>query len=205
MKEANKKAEQITSYYLFHKKIELIFQKGINHLYKYVSKNFFTKFFINDYINEKQEFFILEDNFVKTWKSYVNYDIAKKYLDKIDILKYNNEEEYISEIKECCENMILTGEINNDEKNKPTINLDNNHIFSKKFIHKLILNLDDFDSLIDIKTYLLFRTYNIFDVDRINGFLLDKIIVLIVRKELKMKFLFSLNNNMIQLLADFII
>ena len=54
MKIAKHKAEEIAQYYIFHKKIELIFTKGLNHFYKYLSKSFLTKFFISSDINENQ-------------------------------------------------------------------------------------------------------------------------------------------------------
>ena len=216
MTEARRKAEQIISYYIFHKKIELIFTKGKNHLYEYLSKNFLIKFFSNDDINLKQEFHVIEEDFIKGWKTYVNYEAAKKYLDTIDVFKYNNENEYMNEIKEMCENMILTGEINNNNENKPIIYF-NNGIFCRNFIHKLVLDLNYLDPLVDGNIYGLFKSsyeivgkegYEIIDKNgkkesKINGLLLDKIIVLCVRNERKMKFLLSHNKNIIQLTADF--
>ena len=207
MKEARKKAEQIASYYLFHKKIELFFTKGENHLYQYLSKNILIQFFTNTNINEKQEFHIIVEDFIKGWKSYVNYEVAKKYLDEIDVFKYNNENEYMNEIKQSCENMVLTGEINNSEENKPIIFF-NNGIFCRKFIHKLVLNLNNLDSLVDENTYKLFKSsYKIIGEDKkkesiIIGLLLDKIIALCIRNERKMKLLFTHEQNIIELTAD---
>ena len=208
MTEARRKAEQIASYYIFHKKIELIFTKGNNHLYEYLSKNILVKIFTNDDINVKQVFRIIVEDFIKGWKTYVNYEAAKKYLDTIDVFKYNNENEYMKEIKEMCENMILTGEIDNNNENKPIIYF-NNGIFCRNFIHKLVLDLDYLDSLVDENTYGLFKSsYEKNGKDgkkesKIFGILLDKIIVLCIRNERKMKFLLSYNQNIIQLTADF--
>ena len=182
MKIAKEKAEQIAYYYLFHKKIELIFQQGENHLYNYLSKNYFTKFFLNS---------------------------AKKYLDTINVFEYKNEDDYMKEIKERCDNMILTEEISNDSNNLPFIFINDINLFERTFIHKIKLNLEYFDSLIDEKTYELLFKENIlisFWKNKKNehiGLILDKMIALLFKDERKMKFLFSYNNDIIQLTADF--
>ena len=205
MENARKKAEQIAYYYIFHKKIELIFEKGLNHLYEYTSTFLLKKIFLNDDVNKREEFYILEEDWIKNWKSFVKYDHVKKILDTIDVLSYKTENEYMAEIKERCDNMILTGEINNDSTNEEIIGYNSNGIYGRKFIHKLILNLNNFDSLIDQKTFNLFSEYNINKKDcfKVKGLLLDKMIGLLIREERKMKFLFSYENNIIQLTADF--
>ena len=63
----------------------------------------------------------------------------------------------MNEIKQSCENMVLTGEVNNNGENKPIIFF-NNGIFCRKFIHKLVLNLNNLDSLVDENTYKLFKS-----------------------------------------------
>ena len=205
MKNAQKKAEQIAYYYLFHKKIELIFEKGFNHLYEYSSTFLLKKIFLTDDVNKKEEFYILEEDWIKNWKSLINYDYAKKILDTIDVLSYKNENEYMTEIKERCDNMVLTGEINNDSTNEAIITYNNNGIYGRKFIHKLILDLNYFDALVDQATFKLFSGYKIKKENyiQVNGLLLDKMIGLLIREERKMKFLFSYENNIIQLTADF--
>ena len=197
MKIAKHKAEEIAQYYIFHKKIELIFTKGLNHFYKYLSKSFLTKLLTNSDINENQEFYIIEDNFIKNWKKFVNYENAKKNLDAINVFNYNNENEYMSEIKERCDNMVLTGEINNDSNNKPEY-ISTSDTFVRSWIHKLIFNLDNFDSIIDLKTFVKFFGYKDDfilkpNISKIKGLLLDKMIVLLIRNERKMKFFFTLN------------
>ena len=111
----------------------------------------------------------------------------------------------MTEIKERCDNMVLTGEINNDSINEAIITYNNNGIYGRKFIHKLILDLNYFDALVDQATFKLFSGYKIKKENyiQVNGLLLDKMIGLLIREERKMKFLFSYENNIIQLTADF--
>ena len=207
MKIAKHKAEEIAQYYIFHKKIELIFTKGLNHFYKYLSKSFLTKLLSNSDINECQNLYLIEDNFIKNWKKFVNYENAKKNLDAINVFNYNNEDDYMKEIKERCDNMLLTGEINNDSNNMPEF-ISNSDTFVRNWIHKLIFNLENFDLIIDEKTLSLFFGYakdyirksNIY---KITGLLLDKMIALLIIDERKMKFFFHFKQNLLQLTADF--
>ena len=100
MSSAYKRAKEIANYYLFHKKLELIYLKGLNHFYQYSYKNMIVSFFGNSDINVKQKFYIIERNFFLNWKSFVNYSEAVKYLDTINALDYKTEAEYESEINE---------------------------------------------------------------------------------------------------------
>ena len=206
MSSASKKAKEIAYYYLFHKKLELIYLKGLNHFYRYSYKNRIKSFFGNSDINAIQKFYLIENNFFKNWKSYVNYPTAKKYLDEINTLDYETEEEYTSEVEERCDNMILIGEIKDDSDNK--INkpymVKNNAFDLRNFIHKIIIELEDFDYLIDKKTYNLFSSsYDGIGKNNIEGLVLDKMIAFLIKEERKMKFLFNHNGNMLHLTADF--
>ena len=209
MSTAQKKANEISAYYIFHKKIELIFHHNSNHFYQYNYKNMIVKFFSNDDINKCQNFYLIEKNFIQNWETYVNYQTAKQYLDKINALKYNTEEEYISEINEMCNNMVLTGEIKEDSKNtyKPFL-INNNGYDLRNFINKIIYNLDDFDYLIDENTLNLFYSYEGFvekelEQNRIEGLILDKMIALLIKEQKKIKFLFKYDSNILQITADF--
>ena len=200
---SQKKADEILNYYLLHKKIELIFTQDLNPLYQYLSKNFITSFFTNDDINIRQTFYIVEKNFIQNWKTYVNYSLAKKYLDSIDINNYKTQEEYVSEIKERVENMILTEELNDDSNNQPFM-VNYAGFDLRNFIHKIIFSLDDFDALIDEETFKLFSSYEGIDnKNKLYGLIMDKMIVLLIKNERKMKFLIKYNSNLLQLTADF--
>ena len=203
MNKSKKKANEILNYYLLHKKIELIFTQGVNPFYKYLSRNFFTSFFFNDDINVRQTFYIVEKNFIQKWKEYVKYSVAKKYLDSIDINDYKSQKEYISEVKARLDNMILTGELNEDLNKQPFM-VNNPGFDLRNFIHKIIYNLDDFDAFIDEETYNLFSSYEgLNDKNKIYGFIMDKMIVLLIKEERRIKFLTKHNNNLLQLTADF--
>ena len=100
------------------------------------------------------------------------------------------------------------GEINNNEESKPPIM--DNESFGNLFIHKLILEKEDFDYLVDEKTYDLFKKISGQNTSKticINGFILDKIIALLIKSERKIKFIFfggkKDNNNLSQITADF--
>ena len=59
---------------------------------------------------------------------------AKKYLDTINVFEYKNEDDYMKEIKERCENIILIGEIRNDS-NKFLLYLLMIIIYLKEFLY----------------------------------------------------------------------
>ena len=206
MSSAYKRAKEIANYYLFHKKLELIYLKGLNHFYQYSYKNMIISFFGNSDINVIQKFYIIERNFFLNWKSFVNYSAAVKYLDTINALDYKTEAEYEAEINERCDNMVSMGVIKDDsqnERNKPYM-IKNSDFDLRNFIHKIIFKLEDFDYLIDEKTYNLFyASYTGIDDKSIEGLVLDKMIAFLIKEERKMKFLFNHNSNMLHITADF--
>ena len=84
----------------------------------------------------------------------------------------------------------------------------NNESSGNNFIHKLELKLEDFDSLVVEETFKLLSKLSFNEnTNCIEGMILDKIIILLIKKERKMKFIFyggkSSNHNLIQLTADF--
>ena len=206
MSVSSKKIEQITYYYLFHKQIELIFNFEKNFLYKN-QKNFF------DYLINKsphEYFYVIDINWINCWKKYSGYNKALNYLEKIDN-KINSEKEFKNEIEEICKNMVLTEEITDSEDYKPPIW--NNERYGNIFIHKIIFNLKDFDCLVDENTYNLLKELAdepyIFKPKTIylRGMVLDKIIILLINEEKKIKFIFHRENennkNLLQFTMDF--
>ena len=206
MEIAQKKAKQIEYYYLFHKKIYNIFNNGLNPFYKYPEKTLLNKIFIKD-INVLDYFYILDINWINSWKKYSQYNSAILNLNDIKE-NLDDEEKFKKEIKERCDNMILTGEINNSEKFKPSQIKYNSS--GKIFIHKIYYNLEDFDCLVDEKTFDLFQEFSGPQENEpfsIRGIILDKMIVLLIEDERKMKFIFHGGKNdnisLLQLTADF--
>ena len=207
---SSKKVEQITNYYIFHKQIECIFNLGANPIFK---KKSFLDFLSLDN-NNAQNLYVVDKNWINCWKKYSGYNLAYSYLEKDQNLDFTSEENCKNEIKEICNNMILMNQITESEEYKPP-SMDNES-YGNIFIHKLILNLEDFDCLVDEKTFNLFQKlssdYSFFsfeDEKTINfkGILLEKMIILLIKNEKKMKFIFyggkSNNMNLLQLTADF--
>ena len=144
----NVKKKAIEYYYYFHKKIELIFTTGFNPFFKYEKKNNFL--FSKGNIKE-EEFYIFDEKWINLWKNNSGYNIAKKYLDKIEL---KEEKELEKDVEEMCNNMVLTGEINNFTNNKIP-KMDNERAW-RPFLNKIIYELSDFDCLVDERTFNLF-------------------------------------------------
>ena len=206
MEVAQKKAKQIKYYYLFHKKIYNIFNYGLNPFYKNPEKTLINIILAKD-INVLEYFYILDINWINSWKKYSQYNSAILNLNDIKE-NLDDEEKFKKEIKERCDNMILTGEINNSEKFKPSQIKYNSS--GKIFIHKIYYNLEDFDCLVDEKTFDLFQEFSGPQKNKpfyIRGIISDKMISLLIEDERKMKFIFhggkNDNINLLQLTADF--
>ena len=209
MEDIKKKAKQIKYYYLFHKKIYNIFNFELNSFFKYPEKTLLNKIFAND-INALEDFYILDIKWINKWKKYSQYDSAMLNLNDIKE-DLDDEEKFKKKIKERCDDMILTGEINNSEEFKPS-QIEYNSS-GQIFIHKIYYNLEDFDCLVDEKTYDLFQ--EISDISffkkkesfSIRGIISDKMIALLIKDERKIKFIFhggkNDNINLLQLTADF--
>ena len=107
--------------------------------------------------NDLEYFYILDINWINNWKKYLRYNSVVIYLNDIKET-LDDEEKFKKEIKEICDNMILTGEINNSEELKLT-QIEYNSS-GKIFIHKIYYILDDFDCLVDEKTFDLFFRFS---------------------------------------------
>ena len=84
MSVAKEKAEQIKNYYLFHKKIELIFTEGFIPFFEYGTKGFINSFLNPQKANYFQVFYIINKDWIKNWKLYSNYSYVKQKLDDIE-------------------------------------------------------------------------------------------------------------------------
>ena len=208
-KVAMKKAQQIENYYIFHKIFEFIFNNSKNPLINNKQQNIIDKLFSPIKVNKKEKLFIIDKNWIKQWKKYSNYDIALNYFNKI---KFENEQNFIKDVKEICQNLVLLGEINDNEENKPVVW--DNESYGKIFVHKIILDIKDFDNIVNEKTFNLFKKLSgksffsrLKKTISLESFISDRMISLLIKKELKIKFIFhggkNDNKNLIQLTADF--
>ena len=100
MNVAKEKAEQIKKYYLFHKKIELIFSEGFIPFFEYGTKGFIRAFFNPQNINVLNTFYVINYDWIKNWKLYSNYSYVKQ---KMDDIEYCNGEDYLEkEMDRIC-------------------------------------------------------------------------------------------------------
>ena len=187
---AEENANQIINYYLFHRKIFELINKGVN------------PYFNNDII----DIYIINPNWVNHWKSYSNYKLIKK---KLDMINERNEESLKRKLKENCNNMINEGLINNSRDNIPP-SMDHIEI-GNQFFELPIIKAEVFDYLIDYNTYQLFfniyNPFNYFNIHKIRGLINDKLIILMLDTTNKIKFIYNgeLENEtkLIQLTASF--
>ena len=204
MNVAKEKAEQIKKYYLFHKKIELIFSEGFIPFFEYGTKGFIRAFFNPQNINVLNTFYVINYDWIKNWKLYSNYSYVKQ---KMDDIEYCNGEDYLEkEMDRICNKMIMDGEINNSEDKKPP-QMDN-EFYGDTYFSKLILTLDYFDSLVDEETYQLFQKFSssFFDNSKtksIRGLILDKMIILFFEIENFIKIFFRGKEDIEQFIINF--
>ena len=174
-------------YYLFHKKIELIVKNGYNPFR--ASNN-------GKYIMEN--FFIINENWIKLWKNNSCYYIAKDLLDEINV----GEVYYLNLIKSHLYNLINQGIINNIRINYYASHSD----YYTRFVSTNIYKLETFDWLIDEKTYKLLGLKN---APKIKGIISDSMITLLFKEYFLMKFIYygklEGKNELIQLTANFMI
>ena len=119
-----------------------------NEIYKEILAYYEFHYEISKYFNEginlepndyEQTIYFVNSDWIKSWKKYTNYEnvilIGKDYksLKESGILKINKEHEFK----------------NIESGNSP-----------KQFLSKLVYEIEDFDCLIDKKTYDLFKRYN---------------------------------------------
>ena len=204
MSVAKEKAEQIKKFYLFHKKIELILTEGFIPFFEYGTKGFIDTITNPNQINVLQKFYVIDNVWIQNWKLYSNYSYVKKKLD--DIIYWKGEDYLKKEMDKICHSMIEEGKIDNSENKKPPKM--NNEIYGKTFFSKLILTPDYFDSLVDKKTYKLFKKFSssFFDHSKtksIRGLILDKIIIFFFDKENYMKIIFRGKEDIEQLVINF--
>ena len=177
----NKLAKRMTGYYVFQKKIENIFN--------------FNKSFINYYdspnINNKdklKKLYIIDYDWIRTWKENSHYNYIKSSLDdiypvgaKINIIDLETKFQVLEN-----DNVII-----NFEKA-----FNNNELSYSLFISNNRYKLEDFDCLIDEKTYRLFKEMSFLNHFNnkeytLEGIITKKMIILFIDKIQTVKILFS--------------
>ena len=181
----NNKKLQIIEYYLFHRKIECFFNFG--YIPFCLEKN-----------NYFEELYIVNKDWINYWKNYSNYNIAKSYFDKLN----SNIENLKEEIENMCDNMINTEEINSHGVSPSSMD---NEKAGNHFCSKLILKLEDLDYFISKKNYELFKSCFGCKTEaiKIRAIINNNIIILIFNNQLKIKFIYFGETNLVQLTAYF--
>ena len=187
---------QILTYYLFHKKLELFFNCQNN------------PFIQNNKEGMKVEkYYIIQKELIELWKDYCNYSLHKTYLDQINF--YNtNIESYITNIKDSIEKL-------NKELNKTDIKetFYNGIYTESNWYGKSKLQIEDFDNIIDEEAFEYFKE----NLDKklasnIQGIMTGDRLIIFYEKTFQIKFLYhgqtinqgvENNNSLIQLTADF--
>ena len=201
------KISQITDYYFFQKKIDYVINGIDNPLIKQPKKNktFMSKI-LNPYNEDtEQYFYVIDKKWIDDWKKYSNYELAKTYFDKINIVDNN---QITKEVNEACLNMALTEEINDSKDNFPG-KMDNK-LEGESFCKNVFTDLKNLDFLVSENLFMNFETligqYWKFKKEsntlRIKGMIKNRIIILVFRKELQIKFIFN-NQGLYELTADF--
>jgi hypothetical protein len=190
--------EQIKYYYIFQKKLELILKGGINYFFD-----------INNTKNNIEKIYIINTNWIKEWKNYSGYYIAK---DSFEKLKIRNEKALLEKMNRICLQLKQMGVIKKIE-----LALKNNESAFNNFISKNMIEFEEFEGLVDEKTYDLFRKIklNLFDWNNtiktlnIEGIITDKMINLLIKKHFSIKIFYygilENENKLIQLTANCLI
>ena len=187
---------QILTYYLFHKKLELFFSGQYN--------PFFQK---NNEGIKLENYYIISKDLIEPWKEYCQYSLHKNYLDKIDF--YNTGiEKYVNllenEIKQLNNSLCIV-DISDAYTNGA--NTDCNWYSRSK------LQIENFDNIIDEKAFEYFKK-NLDEkiTSNIQGIITNDKLIIFYEKTFQIKFLYhgqTINqgvenkNSLIQLTADF--
>ena len=187
-------ADQIKNYYIFQTKIELLLKKGINPFYDSTS-------------NEIETIYIINKKWIQKWKEMAYYDVAKDSFDKIDA---KNEKMLIKEVNNICKDL---------KKNVLkffNLPLEDSKSEYKRIISRNMLNEEDFECLVNEKTYKLFKKMDDFftwpwgkKVLYIEGIITDQTIYLLYEEYYTIKIfyygLLEMENELIQLTANCLI
>ena len=184
--------EQIRNYYIFQKKLKSVLNDEKN-----------CSLFEEGEKLKIQEAYLINYKWIKSWKCYTQYDIAKDSFDKIIA---NNEKEFRAQMDLIFHNLQAGGLISEE-----FILLFKNNKSAYEQITKKILEPKQFECIVDKKTFELFQKIGevfylpsepIYSIDII---LSKKIIILLIKQRYLAKFIYygnmEYNNQLIQLTA----
>ena len=176
----SKFAERIISYYLFHKEIQSVFENENQEF-----KNYSIDLFENEI--KIQKLYILDNDWIIYWTNYAEYNTIIEELDKEYFLN-NHENIKLFQIK--CQNIINSKNIQEFEHS-----FNNNNKAYTNFISKNILNLKDFNNIVDEKTYKILKKLsyeNYFNKQNyIEGIIWNQMIILFIEDFQLIKFLYK--------------
>ena len=183
--------EKVYSYYLFQKKIECILNLKTNPFFKLKGEDI-----------KSEKFYVINQRKVQEWKENFGYSVAKYYLDQIKIKDIKN---YINDIKKLCKHLKEEQVIQNYNLE---INDNDNQYSYCRFISKIILESEEFEHLIDEKTFKLFNNeISLFNKSYlIKGIITDRMIIFFIKEHYMCKIIyireFNGNNELIHLSVD---
>ena len=186
--------EQIKYYYIFQKKLQSVLNNEQNN----------ALFNENNSKLKIEKVYLINHNWIMTWKYKVKYDVAK---DSFDKLFAENENDLKSQMNIIFQNLLLSGLI----PKKIDLPFDNNKNTYKQITRKKIIDPELFECIVDKKTFELFKkTGEVFfrpseKKYKIDIILSKKIIILLIKEIYLAKFLYygimECENKLIQLTA----
>ena len=170
--------DQIKNYYIFQKKLQSV----LNNEQNSTLFNKKSKFKI-------EEVYLINHNWINSWKHYTNYDIAKDSLDKIVAKDENDLKRHIEKI---CHNLSENDLI----PNKFIMLFKGNKNAYKQITGKKILEPEQFECIVDKKTFELMQDigetfyYPSEKKYSIDIILSKRIIILLIKEKYIAKFLY---------------
>ena len=161
-------------------------------------KNYYIVGYNIDASKKKEKLYFINPNWISIWKAYVDYEKAIKFLDSYE--KFDDNIRYNFDLEDFNYNYCLTS--------------GNTLEF---FLSKTIIDVDDFDCLINEKTYNLFSQifktesswHNIWsNTEYIKGILYERMLLLFIKNYKRIKVFYKEeiegNFELIQLNIDFL-
>lgn len=185
-----KMINEIQNYYFFQKKLELILKNGKNSFFGPRNSH-----------NKIETIYIIDKDWINDWKKKSRYNYLKKQIDETG---FTDEKKLLEYIKHICQDPIKKRKLIYD-----SLPFNDNLSTYKSFILRNKLDLEQFECLVDEKTFNLFkkRGYKIKNKNtNIEGIITNRMISLLIKEKFKVKILYygniEDNYELIQLTAQ---